>query len=275
MTLRASGWLERMDAQAFFQDPDCHDLAGESVYHAFPMSIWNRLSRSVADFSRSLAGWFSRPGEAGAGTHAPERSVAFTMAVIALSAKLAKADGVVSDDERAAFSRLFSVPPGQRAQVERLFRLAGRSTAGFEAYARQIARLFHDSPQILEDVLDSLFHIAGADGVMHPGEMSFLERVTEIFGLKGRFRCIRARHMMHPDDAAYEVLGVNPCDDWADIRAAYRRLVRENHPDRLMARGVPQEMVEIANRRMAAINAAFEAIGKERGEGGRLLEIGS
>ena len=229
------------------------------------MSIWNKLSASIGDFSRSLAGWFARAGEAGAGQHAPERSVAFTMAVIALAAKLAKADGVVTDDERETFARLFTVPAGQRRNVERVFRIASGSSAGFEAYASQIARLFHDSPRVLEDVLDSLFHIAGADGVMHPAEMRFLERVTEIFGITHRFRCIRARHMHHPDDAAYDALGVSPCDKLEDIRRAYRRLVRENHPDRLIARGVPKEMVKLANKRMAAINAAFETIVKERG----------
>ena len=239
------------------------------------MSIWNKLSASIGDFSRSLAGWFARAGEAGAGQHAPERSVAFTMAVIALAAKLAKADGVVTDDEREIFSRLFVVPAGERRNVERIFRIASGSAAGFEAYATQIARLFHDSPKVLEDVLDSLFHIAGADGVMHPGEMRFLERVTEIFGIKHRFRCIRARHMTHPDDAAYEALGVSPCDDLEDIRRAYRKLVRENHPDRLIARGVPREMLKLATRRMAAINTAFEAIMKDRGGGGGVAELES
>ncbi len=230
------------------------------------MNMWKKLAASVGDFGRSLAGWFARPGEAGAGQKAPERSVAFTMAVIALAAKMAKADGVVTEDEREAFSRLFRVPPGERGNVDRLFRLASGSVAGYEAYASRIAHLFHDDPRVLEDVLDALFHVAAADGVMHPEEMRFLERVTEIFGLKHRFRCIRARHMLHPDDAAYEVLGVNPCDDMEHIRKAYRRLVRDNHPDKLLARGVPKEMVRIANERMAAINAAFEAIVEERAE---------
>ncbi len=228
------------------------------------MNLWKKLSASVTNFSRALAGWFSRPGEGGASAHAPERSVAFTMAVIALAAKMAKADGVVTQDEREMFARLFHVPAGERRNVERLFRIASGSAAGFEAYAAKIARLFHDSPKTLEDVLDALFHMAGADGVMHPEEMRFLERVTEIFGMNSRFRCIRARHMRHPEDAAYEVLGVNPCDDGEDIRRAYLRLVRENHPDRLIARGVPREMVAIATKRMAAINAAYEAVSGER-----------
>ncbi len=94
--------------------------------------------------------------------------------------------------------------------------------------------------------------------------MRFLERVAEIFRLGRRFRCIRARFVRHPDDAPYEVLGVNPCDSDEDIRRAYRRLVRENHPDRLLARGVPEEMLKLANARMAAINAAWEAIRAER-----------
>jgi len=164
---------------------------------------------------------------------------------------------------------------GDAPQAEATQSEATGLRAVLQDYAKQIANLFHDSPRVLEDVVDSLFHIAGADGVMHPEEMRFLERVTEIFGIKHRFRCIRARHMHHPDDAAYEALGVSPCDDLEDIRRAYRKLVRENHPDRLVARGVPKEMLRLATERMAAINAAFETIIKDRGAADKVAEIAS
>ena len=223
------------------------------------MSLWRRIGRQAKSFGRALAGWF-RPGK-GQGA---ARDVAFTMAVIALAAKMAGADGQVAQEERAVFQRLFAVPPGERANVERLFRLAAATTAGFESYAQQIAQRFHDEPQVLEDVLDALFHIAAADGVMHPAEMALLEEAGRIFRLGERFRCIRARHMRHPEDAPYEVLGVDPCAPPEAVKSAYRRLVRENHPDRLLARGVPREALKLAHERMAAINAAYEEIRRQR-----------
>jgi DnaJ like chaperone protein len=110
-----------------------------------------------------------------------------------------------------------------------------------------------------------LFEIAKADGVLHPGESVFLERVADIFGFApGEFRRIRASHFA-PDAAdPYVVLGVayDAGDD--EIKRTYRRLVRENHPDSLIARGVPEEFVRLATDKLAAINGAYEKIQAER-----------
>jgi DnaJ like chaperone protein len=191
--------------------------------------------------------------------------VAFTIAIIALSAKMAKADGVVTDEEVDAFERVFRVPPGEQASVRRFFDLARQDTAGYEAYAGQIARLYKGKPAVLEDILDGLFQIAAADGVLHPGESAFLERVSEIFGFAPcEFRRIRASHF-GPDAAdPYAILGVD-CDAGDDeIKRTYRMLVRENHPDSLIARGVPAEFIGLATEKLAAINGAYKKIQKER-----------
>lgn len=191
--------------------------------------------------------------------------VAFTIAMIALSAKMAKADGVVTDEEVEAFDRIFRVPPEERASVRRFFNLARQDTAGYEAYASQIARLYAGKPAVLEDILDGLFEIAKADGVLHPGENAFLERVADTFGFApGEYRRIRASHFA-PDAAdPYVVLGVayDAGDD--EIKRTYYRLVRENHPDSLIARGVPQEFILLATDKLAAINGAYEKILAER-----------
>jgi DnaJ like chaperone protein len=192
--------------------------------------------------------------------------VAFTIAMIALSAKMAKADGVVTEAEIEAFDRIFRVPPEEQATVRRFFDLARQDTAGYEAYAAQIARMYANHPAVLEDILDGLFEIAAADGVLHPDEGAFLERVGEIFGFSPReFRRIRASHF--PPDAAdpYVVLGVDYDADNDEIKHTYYRLVRENHPDSLIARGVPEEFIKIATDKLAAINGAYEKILKERG----------
>ena len=201
------------------------------------------------------------------GENADAPGVIFTIAIIALGAKMAKADGVVTRDEEEAFKRIFRVPPSEEANVRRIFNLARQDTAGFEAYALQIARLFRENPAILEDVLDGLFEIAKADGVLHPGELAFLEQVAEIFGFTpSEFRRIRASHF-GPDEAdPYAILGVAHDAGNDEIKRTYRFLVRENHPDSLIARGVPEEFIRLANDKLAAINAAYDRIEQERGK---------
>jgi DnaJ like chaperone protein len=237
------------------------------------MSIWGKIGGAAAGmlvggplgaalgvvaghylFDRTLAMDGGDPG------------VAFTIAMIALSAKMAKADGVVTEAEIEAFDRIFRVPPEERATVRRFFDLARQDTAGYEAYAAQIARMYADHPALLEDILDGLFEISAADGVLHPDEEVFLERVADIFGFSpGEFRRIRASHF-RPDAAdPYVVLGVTYEADNDEIKRTYYRLVRENHPDSLIARGVPEEFIKIANDKLAAINGAYDKILKERG----------
>ena len=234
-----------------------------------PMSIWGKLSGAAAGF---LFGGGPLGAIAGAAVghvlfdrEESEPGVTFTIAVIALGAKMAKADGVVTDEEIRAFERIFTVPPGEAANVRRVFNLARQDTAGYEAYAAQIARAFRGNPALLEDILDGLFEIAKADGVLHPGEQAFLERVAEIFGFApSEFRRIRASHF-GPDAAdPYAVLGVSYDASDVEIKRTYRLLVRENHPDSLMARGVPEEFLRLANHKLAAINTAYASIMLER-----------
>jgi DnaJ like chaperone protein len=192
--------------------------------------------------------------------------VTFTIAVIALAGKMAGADGVATEQEFEILRRIFDVPPQEVAHVRRVFNLARQDIAGFENYAGQIARLFRDNPAVLEDVLDTLFEIAKADGVLHPCEARFLERVAEIFGFApNEYRRIRASHFAPELTDPYVILGVSYAADDEEIRQTYRRLVRENHPDSLIARGVPAEFIKLATDKLAAINGAYEKIGAERG----------
>ncbi|ACL59766.1 TerB family tellurite resistance protein [Methylobacterium nodulans] len=193
------------------------------------------------------------------------RGVVFTTGLVALAAKMAKSDGVVSPSEVAAFAEVVHVSDDERPGVTRLFDLAKATTNGFEAYAQQIAETFREEPRLLEDVLDGLFHIAKADGAIHDKEARYLRAVAEIFGLdEARFNCIAARHVRLADDP-YEVLGVARALSDAELKARYRALVAENHPDRAVARGLPPAAVAIATRRLAAINAAYDRIAAERG----------
>ncbi len=228
------------------------------------MSIWQTIADTVASLGNSVLAVLSRitgqPRDAD-----PQSSIAFTIGTIALGAKMAKADGVVTRDEVDAFKEVFHVSADELKNVARVFNLAKQEVAGYEAYARQLARLFSGRPDVLEDVMDGLFHIAKADGVVHDAELAYLESVCGIFGLNHRFRCIRARHIKAAEDDPYIVLGIEPCAEDDEVKQHYRRLVRDNHPDRHIAAGVPEEMISIATDRLAAINSAYETVARERG----------
>lgn len=192
------------------------------------------------------------------------RTVAFTIAVTTLAAKMAKADGVALPVEERAFERVFDVPPEERANFHRLYDLAAQDIAGYETYASKIASLLADEPQMLRALLECLFHVAAADGILHPDEDRFLEVVAEKFGLsRGEFLSIRAGFINDPC-SPYQILGVHPDISDAELKLRHRALVREHHPDLLAATGVPQELRCAANRRLAAINAAYDAIIKDR-----------
>jgi DnaJ like chaperone protein len=193
------------------------------------------------------------------------KDVVFATGLVALAAKMAKSDGVVTRSEVDAFERIVDVPQSDHARVARLFDLAKATTDGFEAYARQIADAFRDEPKLLEDVLDGLFHIAKADGAVHEAELAYLKTVAGIFGIDERaFDCITARHVRREDDP-YVILGAERAATDDALKRRYRRLVAENHPDLEMARGLPPEAVRIATERLAVINAAWTRIAAERG----------
>lgn len=197
----------------------------------------------------------------------PEQRVGFAIAVIALGAKMAKADGQVTRDEVTAFREVFNIPPGEEANAARVFNLARTDVAGFEDYAGRIASMFGAGSPTLCDLMEGLFHIAMADGDYHPGENAFLEQVAEIFGIgEQRFRALRSRFVpdAHPDP--FDVLGVDPDAPLDEIRKAWRALVRDTHPDKLAARGVPREAVRMAEERLVCINHAWDEVQALRAE---------
>jgi DnaJ like chaperone protein len=201
---------------------------------------------------------------------AETRKIAFATAVIVLGAKLSKVDGVVTRDEIKAFKRVFRIDDAEVGDVARIFDSAKSSAQGFEPYARQIAALFGHDPVLLGELLIGLFEIARADGEITAAETDFLRRVATVFGFEARaFEQVRARFSATVRDRQagaddYAVLGLSRSASDEEIRRAYRKLVREHHPDRLVAAGMPEEMVEQANRVLAAINAAYDRIARQR-----------
>jgi DnaJ like chaperone protein len=196
----------------------------------------------------------------------PRRRIAFTIAVIALGAKMARADGEVTRDEVAAFGDVFQVPPGEEEHVRLIFDLARKSTAGFESYARQVGRLFAGNRAVLEDLMGGLFHIALADGAVCAAEDQYLREVAHHFGFSAaeyaRIRTVYAGDRTTGTEDPHEVLGIGRDASPEEIRIAYHRLVRENHPDLLVAQGLPPECVALATSRVARINAAHDRLVK-------------
>lgn len=221
------------------------------------MSIWTRITEALAALAagESLATVFDKLRTP------PERTIGFTIAVIALGAKMAKADGLVTRDEVAAFREVFHIPKEDEASAARVFNLARQDVAGFEEYARRIAGMFSASDDTLEDLIEGLFYIAVADGDFHELEEQYLKEVSDIFGVsKAKFRALHARFVPDAAPDPWEILGVDPGTPTDDVRTVWRQLVRENHPDAFMARGLPEEAVRMAEKRLIAINRAWETI---------------
>ena len=204
-------------------------------------------------------------GEPVEGGDAATRQIAFTIGVIALGAKMAKADGQVTRDEVQAFREVFQVSPEDLKNVARVFDQAKKGVAGYEAYAQQLAGLFRENPAVLEDLLDGLFHIAKADNVYHPAEDQFLREVAHIFGFSDHeFARIKEAHVGAEKSDPYVILGVSRDADEGELKTHYRKLIREHHPDTLIAQGMPQEFIDVANEKLAAINDAYDRVQKER-----------
>jgi DnaJ like chaperone protein len=226
-----------------------------------PMSLWTR----IADALSALAGGEGLSVVFDRLRAPPERTVAFTIAVIALGAKMAKADGEVKRIEVAAFRRVFQIPREEESNAARVFNLARQDVAGYETYARKIARMFDGDRATLVDILEGLFHIAVADEALHPKEDEFLHNVAGIFGLRECcWRGLRERFAPDAPHDPYDVLDVEPTASLDEVRAAWRRAVMDSHPDRMRARGVPDEALRLAEKRLVAVNAAWDEINRAR-----------
>ncbi len=245
------------------------------------MSIWGKIIGGVAGFAiggpigamlGAAAGHAVDRGRSATATGIgrEDRQVAFTVAVIVLAAKMAKADGQVTSDEVAAFKEIFQIPAEERANVGKIFDEARKESSGFEPYARQVAEMFADNREVLEELLGGLFHIAKADGVIHPAEIAYLGKVAAIFGFDEQgFERVRASFLGGAEtgglEDAYEILGLEPGASDDEVKSTYRKLILDYHPDKLMSHGLPQEFVDLANEKMAAINASYDRIAKQRG----------
>jgi DnaJ like chaperone protein len=230
------------------------------------MSIWKRL----LDLAGSAFGLLrdddqTSPANADDPCAPDPGDIDFAAAVVALAAKMAKADGRTTLDEAAAFRAAFPIAPEDRHMFDRLFRLAQETVHGYESYARRIGRRYMTRPCLLEDVLDILFSVAVADGAITQKEEAYLERVADLFGFtETEFARLSSPYFPNRKPDPYSVIGVELSASDEDIRRAWMHLMNENHPDTFIARGAPQEFIKAAHEKSANINLAYEAIKKSR-----------
>jgi len=240
-------------------------------YRARPEIEPETFGQAVA---RLIGGWFKRRTQkwtdrylgrvAERASRAAHRQ-SYSVATIVLAAKLAKVDGPVTRSEIATFKSIFKIPPDEVSDVGRIWTAAKRDARGFEPYAHRLAILFAGDRALQENMLTALLHLALADGPINADETRFLERVAQAFTLdKPSFARLRAKlETPATQEDPYTVLGISPQASDDEIKRAWRRLVRVYHPDAVMASGRTGDVAH-AQQKVAAINAAYEAICRDR-----------
>ena len=237
------------------------------------MSIWGSLIGGVVGFSFAgpigaligsmVGGRISSARRSGFHrSFAPPQQV-FAIALIILTAKLAKADGQVSKEELVAIKNKLKVPDHEIDQVGKIFNKAKEDSLGYEPYAQQIAQIYRSNPAVLDEVINILFYIAEADGKVSDSEIAMIKNIAKIFGIsQSQFEGIKETRKGSDKLNPYVVLGCTSNDDFKTIRKKYLQLSKEHHPDALMNKGVPQEVIEESKKKMRAINSAFDQIEK-------------
>ena len=190
----------------------------------------------------------------------------FTISFIILSAKLAKSDGKVTEDEIRAFKEKFKIPKSEINKVGKIFNEAKKDVYGYKQIADQVGLLFSDNKVLLEELLNNLFYIAASDGQISLKEIDLLKSISVSFKFSEKdFQRIFQMNLNNKDADPYKLLGVNRSDDDKIIRKKWILLNKEHHPDNLIAKGMPKEFIEQSNKELASINLAYDKIKELRG----------
>tara|TARA_B100000085_G_scaffold47953_1_gene41255 strand:- start:370 stop:1092 length:723 start_codon:yes stop_codon:yes gene_type:complete len=236
------------------------------------MSIWGSLIGGMIGFSLGgpfgmllgslIGGKISRAKGSINNSFAQPQQI-FALSLIVLSAKLSKADGQVSKEELIAVKDKLKIPENELDQVGKIFNKAKNESTGYEPYAQQIAQIYRGNLNVLEEVVNILFYIAEADGNISKSEMNMIQDIAKIFGLnENQFNSLKESRKSSDKLNPYIVLESNPNDDLSDIRKKYIKLSKEHHPDLLLSKGVPNEVIEESKKKMRAINSAWDQIQK-------------
>ena len=235
------------------------------------MSIWGSLIGGMIGFSLGgpfgmllgslIGGKISRSRSSYQSFAQPQQ--VFALSLIVLSAKLSKADGQVSREELIAVKDKLKIPESELNQVGKIFNKAKEESTGYEPYAKQIAQIYRGNLNVLEEVVNILFYIAEADGNVSETELKMIQDISNIFGLnQSQFNSIKESRKSSDKLNPYVVLESKPDDDLRLIRKKYLKLSKEHHPDLLLSRGVPREVIDESKKKMRAINSAWNQVQK-------------
>ena len=192
------------------------------------------------------------------------KQIGFTIGVIVLSAKMAKADGKVTEDEIRAFKEKINIPDNEIKNVAKLWDQAKKTTDGFQIYARQIANLLEKNSSVLEELLKLLIIIALADGKITIPEIKYLKEVGNIFGFSEKdFERIYSSKSGVSSDP-YQILGVSRDASINEIKQKWKQLAINHHPDRLISQGIPEDLIHKSTSRLKEINNAWDTIQNQR-----------
>ena len=237
------------------------------------MAIWGSIIGGMLGFSIGgpfgmllgslIGGKMSRARSGGGFRSFAQPQQIFALSLIVLSAKLSKADGQVSREELIAVKDKLKIPDQELDQVGKIFNKAKEESIGYEPYAKQIAHFYKGHINVLEEVINTLFYIAEADGNVSNEEFKMIHHISQIFGLNeiefnGIIEGRKSSDKLNP----YVVLESKPDDNITDIRKKYLKLSKEHHPDLLLSRGVPQEVIDESKSKMRAINSAWDQVQK-------------
>jgi len=237
------------------------------------MSIWGNLVGGFIGFSFAgpigaligsiIGGKISSARRGGFQQSFAQSQQIFVISLVILTAKLAKADGQVSKEELIAIKEKLKIPDHEIDQVGKIFNKAKEDSLGYEPYAKQIAQIYQNNPAVLDEVINILFYIAEADGKVSNSELAMIKNIAQIFNLTDiQFEGIKESRKGSDKLNPYIVLGCTSNDDFATIRKKYLQLSKEHHPDALISKGVPKEVIEESKKKMRAINSAFDKIEK-------------
>ena len=237
------------------------------------MSIWGSLIGGMIGFSLGgpfgmllgslLGGKISRSRTTAGFSSAAQGQQMFALSLIVLSAKLSKADGQVSKEELIAVKDKLKIPEHELDQVGKIFNQAKKESTGYEPYAKQIAQFYSGNINVLEEVVNILFYIAESDGEVSSAELNMIENIAKIFGLTEiQYLSIKESRKGSDKLNPFVVLESKPDDDITTIRKRYLKLSKQHHPDLLLSKGVPKEVIEESKNKMRAINSAWDQIQK-------------
>tara|TARA_B100000513_G_scaffold163892_1_gene80349 strand:- start:88 stop:813 length:726 start_codon:yes stop_codon:yes gene_type:complete len=237
------------------------------------MSIWGSLIGGMIGLSLGgpigmllgsiLGGKISRARARGGFRDIGQSQRIFALSLIILSAKLSKADGQVSREELIAVKDKLKIPENELDEVGKVFNKAKQESTGYEPYAQQIAQFYKGNLNVLEEVINVLFYIAESDGHVSDEEEKMIENIAYIFGLtQSQYLSIKESRKSSDKQNPYMVLESSPNDDLQTIRKRYLKLSKEHHPDLLLSKGVPNEVIEESKKTMRSINSAWDQIQK-------------